>query len=87
MHIIDLKTLTLDLKTTKNIPLYSSIIILNHLTYSPLTYVKLEINILVLEIMNHEEDIWMKRKATIHPSIRKLETSLLYIKMNLNYIP
>ena len=74
-------------KTIKTFPFYSSVIILNHLTYSPLTYVELEIIILVLEIMNHEEDIWMKSKATIHPSIRKLETSLLNINMNLNHIP
>jgi hypothetical protein len=55
-------------KTIKTFPFYSSIIILNDFTYSPLTYVELEIHILVLEIMNHEEYRWMKRKATIHQS-------------------
>ena len=40
MHITYLKTLTTSVKIVVNIPLYSLIMVLNHLTYSPLTYVK-----------------------------------------------
>jgi hypothetical protein len=40
MHIMDLKTLMVAVKATVNLPLYSSIIMLNHLTNLPLTYVK-----------------------------------------------
>ena len=54
MHITDLKTLTTAIKTAVNIPLYSLIMVLNNLTYSPLTYVK-SVKHIVLEITNHEE--------------------------------
>ena len=54
MHITDPKTLTTAVKTAVNMPLYSFIVVLNHLTYSPLTYVKSARHI-VLEITNHEE--------------------------------
>ena len=58
MHITDLKTLKTTVKTAVkiavNLPLYSLIVVLNHLTYSPLTYVKSTRHI-VLEITNHEE--------------------------------
>ena len=54
MHITDLKTLTTTVKTIVNISLYSLIVALNHLTYSPLTYVKSARHI-VLEIADHEE--------------------------------
>ena len=54
MHITDLKTLTTAVKIVVNMPLYSLIMVLNHLTYSPLTYVKSARHI-VLEITNHEE--------------------------------
>ena len=54
MHITDMKTLTIAVKIAVNLPLYSLITVLNHLTYSPLTYVKSTRHI-VLEITNHEE--------------------------------
>ena len=53
MHITDLKTLTTAVKSTVNLLFYSLIVVLNHLTYSPLTYVKSSRHI-VLET-NHEE--------------------------------
>jgi hypothetical protein len=59
---------------------------LNHLTYSPLTYVKSARHI-ELEITNHEEYRWLKIKSAIYTSIGQLETSLICIKMKFMYIP
>jgi hypothetical protein len=86
VHITDLKTLITADKTAAHLPLYSSIIKLNHFTQSPLTYVKLERHI-ALEITNHEEYRWLKMKSAIYTNIGQLKTSLIYIKMNFMYMP
>jgi hypothetical protein len=62
MHIIYLKTLMTTIKAEINIPSYSSVIMLNHLTYSPLIYAKSRTHI-VLEIKNHEEYRYLKIKS------------------------
>jgi hypothetical protein len=80
MHMLDLRTLMTVVKIAINSPLYSSIIMVNHLSYSPLPYIK-SMRHIVLEITTHEEYRWLKNQIFNKTSIGHLKTSLICIKM------
>jgi hypothetical protein len=73
-------------KQQSNLPVYSSVTMLNHLTISPLIYAKSTRHI-VLEIINHEEYRLLKIKSAIYTSIGQLKSSLICIKIKFMYIP
>jgi hypothetical protein len=66
MHIKDLNMLMTAVKTAENLPLYSSIIMLKHLTHLPLTYVKSTIHINAENYKKHKEIDGQKSNMQLH---------------------